>query len=91
MFRDQQYAADRINDYDPWRKRAFAAYRQYEEKADEPTLVAECVLRIIESKSPRLRYQVGKNATSNFRLRRFLPESLFEQETRRYCNLDAKT
>ena len=87
---NRQYTADQISDYERWRQRAFEAMRQYEEKAPEPTLVAECVLRVIESKSPKLRYRVGKDATRTTRLRRFLPESLFEQGTRSHFRLDAK-
>jgi NAD(P)-dependent dehydrogenase (short-subunit alcohol dehydrogenase family) len=90
LLRNTQYGTDRISDYDLWRQRASEARRQYEEKAPEPTLVAECVLHVIESKSPRLRYTVGKDASRAFRLRRFLPESLFEQGTRRFLHLDGK-
>ncbi len=81
--RNRQEAASRIGDYARWRERALEAIRQYEEKAPEPILVADCVLRIIQSKSPALRYRVGKDATLFFRLRRFLPESAFEQGVRR--------
>jgi NAD(P)-dependent dehydrogenase (short-subunit alcohol dehydrogenase family) len=90
LARNRQYAANQISDYAPWRQRAFEAIREYEEKAPGPTLVAECVLRIIESKSPRLRYRVGKDAIRIPRLRRFLPESLLEQGTRSYFHLDAE-
>jgi len=88
--RNTQYGIDQISEYDSWRQRASEAARQYEEKAPEPTLVAECVLHIIESKSPRLRYTVGKEAARILRLRRFLPESLFEKGTRRFLHLDVK-
>lgn len=87
---NRQYAANRIGDYDPWRQRAFNAMHQYEENAPQPTLVAECVLRIIESKSPKLRYKVGKDAASITRLRRFLPESWYEQGTRDHFHLDTR-
>jgi NAD(P)-dependent dehydrogenase (short-subunit alcohol dehydrogenase family) len=88
--RNQQFATDRITDYDPWRKGSSGAGRQWEEKLPEPTLVAECVLRIIESKSPKLHHRVGKESAQAFWLRRFLPESLFEQGTRRLLHLDVK-
>ena len=87
---NRQYTADQISDYAPWRQRAFEAMRQYEERAPEPSLVAECVLRIIKSKSPRLRYKVGKDAIRTTRLRRILPEGLFEHGARSYFHLDAK-
>ena len=88
VWHNQQDAAHRISDYDPWRKRLFEASREYDEKAPEPSVVAECVLRIIESKSPKLRYQVGKPAAQVFWLRRLLPQSLFEQGARRSLHLD---
>jgi hypothetical protein len=87
---NQQLASDEINDYDPWRKRASGVRREWEERLPEPTLVAECVLRIIESKSPKLRYRVGKESAQAFWLRRFLPESLFERGMRRLLRLDVK-
>jgi NAD(P)-dependent dehydrogenase (short-subunit alcohol dehydrogenase family) len=90
LFRNTQYGTDRISNYDPWRQRASEAQRQYVEKALEPTQVAECVLHVIESKSPKLRYTVGKDASRVFRLRRLLPESLFEQGVRRFLHLDVK-
>ncbi len=49
------------------------------------------MLRVIESKSPKARYKVGKDATSIPRLRRFLPDSLFEQGVRDHWHLDAKS
>ncbi len=90
LARNRQYAANRINDYSPWRRRAFEAIEENEKKAPDPTQVAECILRIIESKSPRLRYRVGKDATRIPRLRRFMPESLVEKGMRSYFHLDAE-
>jgi NAD(P)-dependent dehydrogenase (short-subunit alcohol dehydrogenase family) len=87
---NQQFATDRISDYDPWRKGSSGGRRKWEEKLLEPTLVAECVLRIIESKSPKLHHRVGKEASQAFWFRRFLPESLFEWGTRRLLHLDVK-
>jgi NAD(P)-dependent dehydrogenase (short-subunit alcohol dehydrogenase family) len=85
-----QYGTDQISEYDSWRQRVAEAAQQYMEKAPEPTMVAECVLRIIESKSPRLRYTVGKEAGRISRLHRFLPESLFEKVTASLFHLDVK-
>src|SRR4030042_6865670 len=48
---NQQLATDQISDYDPWRKRASGVRREWEERLPEPTLVAECVLCIVGSKS----------------------------------------
>lgn len=90
LLSNTQYGNDQISEYDSWRQRASEAARQYMERAPEPTMVAECVLRVIESKSPRLRYTVGKEAGRISRLRRFLPESLFEKGTRSFFHLDVK-
>jgi short-subunit dehydrogenase len=90
LWQTRQYPVDRISDYDPWRHRASKATKQYQGKAPEPRLVAECILRIIETKSPRLRYVVGKRAAFAFRLRRFLPESQYEKAVRRLFQLDVK-
>jgi short-subunit dehydrogenase len=85
-----QYAGDPISAYDPWRQRASEAVQKHREKGIEPARVAECILRIIESKSPRLRNIVGKEIARTFFMRRLLPESLFERGARRYLNLDVK-
>lgn len=85
-----QYAGDPISDYDPWRQRASEAVQKHREKGIEPARVAECILRIIESKSPRLRNIIGKEVARTFLMRRLLPESLFERGARRYLNLDVK-
>ena len=90
FFDNEQFAGNQIRDYDPWRQRASEAVKKYIEKALDPARVAECILRIIESKSPRLRNIVCKDIARMFLMRRLLPESLFEQGARRYLNLDAK-
>lgn len=90
LLHSTQYGTDRISDYDPWQQGAAEVYRQCVEKAIEPTQVAECVLDVIESKSPKLRYTVGKDASRIARLRWLLPQSLFEQSTRRFLHLDVK-
>jgi NAD(P)-dependent dehydrogenase (short-subunit alcohol dehydrogenase family) len=87
---NQQFATDQISDYDPWRKRASGVRHEWEERLPEPTLVAECALCIVGSKSPKLRYRVGKESAQAFWLRRFLPESLFERGVRHTLHLDAK-
>lgn len=87
---NQQLAAGRISDYDPWRKWVSGLRPKWEERLPEPTLVAERVLCILGSKSPRLHYRVGKEAAQAFWLRRLLPESLFERGTRHILHLDVK-
>ncbi|NOT05363.1 MAG: SDR family NAD(P)-dependent oxidoreductase [Anaerolineales bacterium] len=90
MMDARQLAAHPIGDYDQWRKRALAAVRKFEENAPGPELVANTVLKIIKSKSPRLRYILGQQATVVSNLRRFLPEAMLEQGIRGSFNLDER-
>jgi short-subunit dehydrogenase len=85
---NQQEASEKISDYDPWRKRLTEVRQQLQQKAIEPTSVAETILRIIESKSPRLRHPVGSDAVRIARMRRLLPEAMFEKGMRRRLRLD---
>ena len=88
MMSHRQVAARRIAEYDPWRQRAYEAIRTSEAKAPGPELVANTVLRIAASKTPRLRYVVGQPAKFVTRLRRFLPAGAYEQGVRRTFRLD---
>jgi len=53
---------------------------------DEPQLVAEAVWRAVTTKSPRLRYPVGKGVFLS-RLRRFAPASVFDRGIRKESRL----
>jgi hypothetical protein len=64
--------------YDLWRRRAFDAIRDYDEKAPGPRLVAETALKIISSKTPRLRYLIAPQARFVSRLKWLLPEGAYE-------------
>lgn len=44
----------------------------------DPVLVAQAILRIVHSQSPRLRYQVGLDAVTMARAKRFLPYAAVE-------------
>ena len=90
MMDTRQVAAHQISEYDPWRQRALSAFRESEEKGPGPELVAETVLKIIESTTPRLRYVIGQQAKLVSRLRRFLPEGVFEKGVRSNFRLDVK-
>ena len=90
MMHHRQVSAGRITEYEPWRQRAFGAVRALEEKGPGPELVAETVLKIAASKTPRLRYIVGSQAKLVTRLRRFLPEPVFERGVRSTFWLDRK-
>jgi short-subunit dehydrogenase len=88
MMNNRQVGANRISEYDPWRQRALEAIRASEEKGPGPELVAETLLEIISSNTPRLRYLIGPQAKSVARLRRFLPAAMYEQGLRRTFSLD---
>jgi NAD(P)-dependent dehydrogenase (short-subunit alcohol dehydrogenase family) len=90
MMSHRQVTANRIAEYDPWRQRSFDAIRGYEEKGPGPELVAETVLKVAASKSPRLRYLAGRQARVVTGLRRFLPAGAFEQGTRSTFRLGGK-
>jgi NAD(P)-dependent dehydrogenase (short-subunit alcohol dehydrogenase family) len=75
----EEASAARVNEYDPWRQRAFAAIRDREEKGPGPQLVAETILKIISSKTPRLHYLIGFQARFVSRLQWFLSEGAYER------------
>jgi NAD(P)-dependent dehydrogenase (short-subunit alcohol dehydrogenase family) len=79
---------DRIGEYDPWRGRAMDSITRYIDDAPEPASVAEWVVRVLESQTPKTRYKVGKEANQVIRLRRLLPESLFEKLIRAHFRMD---
>jgi NAD(P)-dependent dehydrogenase (short-subunit alcohol dehydrogenase family) len=83
MMNHRQLGTSRIAEYDLWRQRALDAIRRHEEKGPGPEAVAETLLDILSSKTPRLRYLIGGQAKSVVRLRRFLPAGLYESGVRR--------
>jgi len=88
MMEHRQVVRAQISEYDRWRRRAFAAFRRFEEKAPGPELVADALLDIISSPSPRLHYLIGSQAKSTARLIKLLPAGMFEQGKRRAFKLD---
>jgi hypothetical protein len=62
--------------------------RALEEKGPGPEFVAETLLEIVSSKTPRLRYLIGSQAKNVARLRRFLPAPMYLQGVRRTFSLD---
>jgi NAD(P)-dependent dehydrogenase (short-subunit alcohol dehydrogenase family) len=73
---------------------AFARLRAGEQIAarvsagDDPSIVADVVFEAATAAKPRLRYPVGKGAGLLSRLRRFLPESMFDSGLRKEFGLD---
>ena len=81
-------ATARIDDYAETRKKVLSEMRKREEKGQDPRMVAETILKIIESDKPRLHYAVGRDK-SGLLFKRLLPQSTFEGQVRRIFKLDA--
>jgi NAD(P)-dependent dehydrogenase (short-subunit alcohol dehydrogenase family) len=88
MMDKRQASAAPLKEYDPWRQRAFNAIRDLELKAPGPELVAETLLKIISTETPRLRYLIGSQAKFTSLLKWYLPEGLYEQGKRSTFWLD---
>jgi short-subunit dehydrogenase len=83
-----KFAAARIDDYNQARKNALSEMKKREENGQDPRIVAEMILKIIESDKPRLHYAVGRDKTGLL-FKRLLPQSTFEGQVRRMFKLDA--
>jgi len=84
----RQAATAPLEEYDPWRQRAFNAFRDLEQKAPGPESVAKAILKIIERRKPRLHYLIGAQAKILSRMQRYLPASGFEWGKRSTFKLD---
>ena len=82
-----QGAKNTIEDYDRMRKLARSALDVDFQKGRDPKIVAETILRIIESKTPKLEYVVGKEKRY-LNIRSMVPRSTFEGVARRHWKLD---
>lgn len=89
LFKNRQHTANTLRLYDSVRQRADAFLAQIN-KASDPERAAELILKIIESKSPKVRYGAGKASTLIPLLRRFLPARLFEANLRKIYGLGSK-
>lgn len=74
IIKAQRYTSPAIPDYEPARSRAIALINKWAAESPDPLPVAKTVRRIIESRSPRLRYAVGLEAKLAPPLSRLLPE-----------------
>jgi NAD(P)-dependent dehydrogenase (short-subunit alcohol dehydrogenase family) len=88
MMNHRQVGANRMTQYEPWRQRALAAIRAYEEAGPGPEVVADRLLEIVSSGTPRLRHLIGQQAKWVGRWRRFLPAGMYELGVRRTFSLD---
>lgn len=69
------------------KKRLIAFADRSVEQGDDPRLVAEAVWTALTSRSPKLRYPVGKGVNLS-RLRRFVPAGIFDKSLRKQFQLD---
>src|SRR5713101_5107312 len=76
-----------IEDYDKLRERAVKTLDEDFQKGANPKIVAETILRIIKSRSPKLEYPVGKEKRYRT-LKHILPQSVMESGVRRHWKLD---
>lgn len=80
-------AKNTIQDYNELRERATSALEDDFQRGGDPKIVAETVLRIVQNKTPRLEYAVGKEKRYRT-LKRILPQSMLERGIRRHWKLD---
>ena len=76
-------AKEGIDAYAGMRDRAIGIMKDSEQAGPDPSGVAERVARILAARRPKLRYRVGADARWVPRLRRLMPEFLFEAALRR--------
>ncbi len=81
-------AARRLDDYAGPRGRVIEQVRASVSAGDDPSVVAQTVLKAATARKPRLRYPAGKRAGLLARLRRYLPAGLFDSAFRRQFRLD---
>ena len=86
--RNAQMPSRPISDYETCRERAFGCMLRRVEHGADPRLVAERVLRIVESKAPCLRHRVGWEAIGIALGRWIARDSVFERVVRKYFELD---
>jgi NAD(P)-dependent dehydrogenase (short-subunit alcohol dehydrogenase family) len=76
-----------IQDYQALRETIESSIQQAISQGGDPEKVADLVIKVAESKSPRLRYRIGNDAIWTPRLRMLLPETMFRFGTRRRFKL----
>jgi len=72
-----------ISDYDPMRRAVESSIDRAIAQGDDPRKVADAIVRVAETTSPRARYRVGSDAVWTPRLRALLPERLFQRGLRK--------
>lgn len=88
LARSARISAKTISEYARMRERALQVFERSVQAGADPGTVASLILSIIESRSPRLRYRVGKDAKRLARIKTLVPEAAFEAGVRRNFHLD---
>ena len=88
LFGAEVRAKAHVDAYDAERKNASSVRDiEHRRKALDPAIVAGVVLRIVNSRSPRIRYAVGREKGA-IRLKAILREGVYESGTRKHWKLD---
>jgi NAD(P)-dependent dehydrogenase (short-subunit alcohol dehydrogenase family) len=88
LHREMQRGALRSDDYATVREALETTLAVAIEQGDDPHKVAEIIVRVAGTKSPRLRYRVGNDSVWIPRLRALLSHNLFRRGMRRRFNID---
>lgn len=80
-------AAKRIAEYEPVRQKVVSRHLMDLQQGGDPKVVAETVVKIVESPSPGLRYPIGREKR-NLLYKRILPSSLLEGAVRRHWGIE---
>ncbi|MGD0729315.1 MAG: SDR family NAD(P)-dependent oxidoreductase [Candidatus Micrarchaeaceae archaeon] len=84
---DVMTSSKNISEYNQAKKTVLSKLRKEIENGGNPEMIAETVLKLIKSKSPRFRNAVGKE--KNFLIaKRLVPDSAFESLVRNHWKLD---
>jgi len=78
LARAARNSTETVSEYAGMRERALKAFERAVQTGEDPGLVASLILSVVESRSPRLRYRVGKDAKRLPRIKALVPESAFE-------------
>jgi short-subunit dehydrogenase len=87
ILNSSKYASETIEEYGGMRKSVFSKFMELSENGLDPIVAAETILSILESKSPRLSYRVGKES-KYATFKRILPERWFEAGAMKFWGLE---
>jgi NAD(P)-dependent dehydrogenase (short-subunit alcohol dehydrogenase family) len=90
LARAARNSIETVSEYAGMRERALKAFVRAVQAGEDPGLVASLILTVVGSRSPRLRYRVGKDAKRLPRIKALVPEAAFEAGVRRNFHLDGQ-